>query len=502
MIKNIFKNITASPLKKGFAGVAAATAVSRALGYARDIFIASFFGTTMFADAFFVAYRIPNLLRRLLGEGSLPAAFIPVYSGILSEGDEERGKKLAGNFFSFLAVLCLIITAAGIILAPLIVRILAPGFAGNALQMRITVTLTRIMFPILILTTLSTAAMGILNARKYFFIPAAAPALLNLSIISYFLFFMKGGDASDNIRGLAVFETIGFVFYFLLMLPSLLREKVTRLKYIVSDFCGNSDVRRILIALVPAAIGLSVMQFNIFVDTICATFMGEGIVSALYFASRIYQLPLALFGVSISIVSLPFMTDSHAMKRGDELSRNLFTSLSSSFFLIFPSTAGLIICGGEIVKLLFERGNFNPASTAATTSALCYYAAGLLAFAGIKIFANYFYSKKDMKTPVKIASASFLINIVGDILALILKLGAAGLAAATSIAAFFNFIALGIIIYKEGIHVPKTFTIKLLKFILATAVMSVSLIYIPGANVLVKIPAASAIYFLILKILG
>lgn len=490
MLKRLLRN----PIKKGFAGVSLATLISRILGYARDVLMAKYFGTSMFADAFYVAFRIPNLLRRLLGEGALPAALIPSYSEMLSRGETERAKKLVGNIFTFLFAICSGLVILGMLFTPVLVKIIAPGFADKPEQFALTITLARIMLPILLLITLATISMGISNARKYFFIPALAPALFNISLVSFFIFFAKG-EAQTDIRGVALFALIGFLLHFAAMLPILLRQKVTKAIYFVKGVFSNPDVKKIFMLLIPAAVGLSVMQLNIFVDTICATLMGGGIVSSLYFATRIYQLPLSLFGVSISMVSLPFMANSHAASKSDEVSQNLFSSLSSSLFLLLPSTAGLMIAGHEIITLLFERGLFQKNSTSLTSSALVYYAAGLIAFAGVRIFANYFYAKKDMYTPIKIAVISFFINIVLDIAALILKLGPAGLAGATSIAAVVNFILLIRLVKKDGVETPKYFFKNLTTSLISTTIMVSFLLAPVNLHILLKICAAGAIYF-------
>ncbi|MBA3052176.1 murein biosynthesis integral membrane protein MurJ [bacterium] len=491
MIKRIFN----TPLKKGFAAVSAATMISRILGMVRDIFMAKYFGTSMFADAFYVAFRIPNLLRRLLGEGALPAALIPVYSEMLVKKEDERAKRLTGSMFSFLFVICFFLTAVGVIFTPQIVRLIAPGFFGNTEQFALTVTLARIMFPILILVTMATIAMGICNARKYFFIPAVAPALFNVSAIVFFMFFTRGIPGYD-IRGLAVFAVIGFFLHFALMLPILFREKVASFCFFVKGVFSNADVKRIIVRLIPVAMGVSVMQLNIFVDTICATLMGAGVVSALYFANRLYQLPLALFGVSISMVSLPFMSDARAEKKTGAVAKNLFDSFAASLFLIIPSTLGLIILAGETVSLLFERGLFSSGSTAMTSAALVFYSAGLAAFAGIRIFANYFYSKKDMRTPVKIAVLSFIVNIAGDIAALVFHLGPGGLAGATSIAALTNFALLVWLVIKDGIRPPTSFYRKLSVILAASAIMAGFLLAPFQMHTLIKIALAGGIYLI------
>ncbi|MDO9579538.1 MAG: lipid II flippase MurJ, partial [Bacteroidales bacterium] len=219
------------------------------------------------------------------------------------------------------------------------------------------------------------------------------------------------------------------------------------------------------------------------------------VVSALYFANRLYQLPLALFGVSISMVSLPFMSDARAEKKTGAVAKNLFDSFAASLFLIIPSTLGLIILAGETVSLLFERGLFSSGSTAMTSAALVFYSAGLAAFAGIRIFANYFYSKKDMRTPVKIAVLSFIVNIAGDIAALVFHLGPGGLAGATSLAAVVNFTLLAVLVVKDGIRPPPSFFRKLYSVFISSVCLAGFLLAPLHMHTLLKIALGSGIYF-------
>ena len=289
------------------------------------------------------------------------------------------------------------------------------------------------------------------------------------------------------------------------MTPQLSREKATKLKYLfgkASDFkqtASDPNVRKVLSLMLPAVIGVSVMQLNVFVDTICATLLGKGMVSALYYANRIYQLPFALFGVSVSIVALPFISDTVRKKDGN-VSKNLFDSLASSYFLLIPAAAGLILCSKEIVSVLFERGMFGAVSVQTTSSVLIFYSVGLFAFSGIRIFANYFYSLKDTKTPVKVAVAAFLINILLDVI-LMFPMGVAGLASATTIAGIFNFAALGEIISRKGIKPGKNFWNFTLKILASTGAMSAFLVLV-DIHILLKIPAAAAVYLLAAKILN
>ena len=482
---------------RGYAGVAVATLISRIAGYIRDVLIAYFFGTSLLSDAFFVAFRIPNLLRRLLGEGALPAAFIPTYCGILADERKEDAQKFVGEIFAIFLLISLFVVGIGIIFAPQIIGLIAPGFSQSEKIFNIAILLSRIMFPILLFVNLATLSTGILNSRKIFFIPALAPAMMNFSIIFYFLFCM-GKSPEKNITGLAVATGFGFLLHFLIMTPQLVREKATKLKYLFRKF-SDPEVKKVLYLMLPAVVGVSVMQLNVFVDTICATLLGKGMVSALYYANRIYQLPFALFGVSVSIVALPFISDDVSHKKEEKIPKSLFNSLASSYFLIIPSTAGLMICAKDIVSILFKRGHFGISSVQTTAAVLFFYSIGLFALAGIRIFANYFYSLKDTKTPVKAASVAFLINIFLDVI-LMFPMGVAGLALATAISAFFNFAILGDIILRRGIKPDGKFLKSILNTLAATAIMSAFLLTV-DVHILIKIPIAAVIYLLAAKIL-
>jgi len=489
-------------MHKGFIGVGTVTAISRVLGYIRDGFIAYFFGTKWLADSFFVAFRIPNLLRQLLGEGSMPAAFIPTYCEVLSKEEKERAMRLVGNMFTAMFLLSTVLVLLGVFFAPLVVKLIAPGFRAESRQFFTTVTLARIMFPVLLLVNISTIAMGVLNARKYFTIPATGPALFNLTLIFYFLLSKNISDDILRAKCLAVAVVGGFVANFLIMLPVLLKEKVTKLRYFYDGVFSNKDVKKVFLLLLPAVLGISMMELNVFVDTICASLIGEGTISALYYAHRVNQLPLALFGVTISMVSLPFLSYSQAMNKKEQTSSDLFGALSASYFLIIPSIVGLFLLSDEIIALLFQRGHFVKISTITTAGVLKFYALGLFAFSGIKIFANYFYSKKDTKTPVIIAGFSFLINALLDVI-LMFPLGARGLALGTSIAAAFNFFWLGWLILREtNIRPGKEFFLNLGIIFVSSAVMAVFLIYFKNTSVIFKIPLGAVVYFLFWKALS
>ncbi len=439
------KKITASAF-----GVSISTFLSRILGYVRDMLIANYFGAGMLTDAFFVAYRIPNLLRRLLGEGSLSASFVPVFSEYLHTREREDSKRLVEATTIVLTLIVAILTILGILFAPVIVRIIAPGFLGDSSKFQLTVTLTRIMFPFLALIALSALAMGILNSLHKFIVPALAPCWFNISLIISILFVSPLMPVP--IMALAAGVVVGGLIQLVFQLPQIVRSGfgLSFLKGIFKK-CASSfkhpGLRRIGYLMMPAMLGLSINQINSFVDTICGTLLREGSVSALYYSNRLIQLPLALFGTAFSTVILPIMSRSFAENKRDELKDILSLGLRMMFFTILPASIGLIILGRPIIELLFERGAFSAESTMLTYWALIFYSIGLFAYAGTKIFASAFYSLQDTKTPVKIATLSMVINTILNLLVVFhpylrIKLHIGGLAFATAISSFINMILL------------------------------------------------------------
>ena len=419
-----------------------ATTLSRILGFIRDIVIARFFGTGSIAQAFVVAFRIPNLLRDLVGEGATNAAFVPVFT-------EELTKKGKGDFFRlaqvvlnlmFLALLTL--TILGIIFSPAIVRLIAPGFFADKEKFQLTITLTRIMFPFLLLVGLWAFAMGALNTMGHFATPAFGSCALNLMMIICAAWF------GENVFGLTSGVLIGGTIQLLMQFPPLYmrgwRFRLTRA-------FRHPQAKRIGILLIPRALGTCAYQVNIFVSTALASLssiVGEGGVAAIYYANRVWQLPLAIFGIALAQAALPTMSRHVSLNDMGKLKDTLLFSLRILFFVLIPSSVGLMVLGRPITKVLFERGAFTAYSTSITQDALFFYAIGLVACGGVKVLVNAFYSINDTRTPVKIAVVSVVLNIVlNAILMWPLKLG--GLALAASISAIVNFAALFIMLEKR-----------------------------------------------------
>jgi len=488
-------------ITRSVAGVSASTLASRILGYLRDMLIANFFGAGLVADAFFIAYRIPNLLRRLLGEGALSASFIPVFTEYLTTKPKEEAQRLVRISGLLLLTILSILTILGIIFSPIIVRVIAPGFIKDPEKLSLTITLTRILFPFMIIIGMAALALGILNSLHRFIIPALAPCLLSISEILFILLICPLMERP--IIGLALGVLAGGFAQFFFQIPSLVKGGFVipagkgysnpRLKpmnypqnllknWIVlwkrwTSILDHPGVKRIGLLMLPATLGLSVSQVNTFVDAICASMLREGSVTALYYANRIMQLPLALFGTAIATVALPMMSRSVAASNMQELKDTLSLAFRMILFTIVPASVGLIILGNPIISLLFERGRFTSQATQSTSWALLFYSTGIVAYAGVKLVASAFYSMQDTRTPVRVASIAMVANIVLNLILMrILDVG--GLAFATAIAAFINLLILLFYLWKRiGRLVSKKVVLSLAKILLASSAMGLACIY-------------------------
>lgn len=493
-----------SKIMKYIGFVTTGTMFSRILGYFRDMLVAWFFGGGLFADAFYAALRIPNLFRRLLGEGALSASFVPVFSEYIVTKDKEETRKLFSVVFTVLILALLIMTSAGIILAPQITELVTWGFKKNPEKLALTVSLTRLMFPFLFFICLAAFLFSVLNSLKHFFIPAVSPALLSVSEIGFITCIAPLLIMENQIKGLAVAVVVGGFLQFLVQIPAIRKNGFSFRP--IFNF-KHPGLRQIFLLMIPAMWGISIDQVNAFVDTICASFLVQGSVTALYYSNRLMQLPLALFGIAVASVSLPLMSASVSKKNTHEMKNTLLFAIKISSLAILPAMAGLIILGKPMVKLLFEHGKFDSVATSLTTSALFFYSLGLLAFSYVKIFAGGFYSMKETKIPVKIATVCMVLNIILNI-KLMKPMGVGGLALATAISSWVNAALLYIYLKKRiGSFGGREIVVILMKIGLATLVMS-GVCYItsaflfkhPALNVFGTIIIGIFIYFIMIKI--
>lgn len=409
------------------------TFLSRILGLARDVVIARYFGSGTAADAFFVAFRIPNLLRRLFAEGSLTIAFIPVFGEYLFKRSKEDAFVLARVILTLLSVLLALVTVLGILLAPWVVRIQAFGFGGSGFKYDLTVLLTRITFPYIFLISLVALFMGMLNSLRHFAAPAAAPIFLNVGIIAATLWISP--HLSEPIVGVAMGVILGGILQVALQIPWILKKGISLAPCWMPRHPG---VKRIGLLMLPAVFGSAIYQFNQFIGTLLASFLPGGSISWLYYADRLVQFPLGVFAIAISTAALPSLSKQAAEEDLEGFNETLNHALRLVFFITIPSMVGLIILRRPIIEILFERGAFDPFSTVMTAKALLFYALGLWAFSGIRVMVSAFYALQDTKTPVKIAAVSLITNFVLSLL-LMGPLKHGGLALALSAASTVQF---------------------------------------------------------------
>lgn len=418
----------------GAAGVVGgATMVSRILGFVRDMVIAALFGAGMMADAFFVAFRIPSMLRELLGEGALSAAFVPTFAETIARRGRAEAWRLASAALGTLALLLVGVVALGVVAAPLVVRVIAPGFHWAPEKVGLTILLTRLMFPYIFFVGLAALFMGILNALDHFATPALSPIMLNLAIIGSAL--LLSPFLHPPVLALAVGVLVGGFGQLAIQVPVAFRRGLAfRPRVAPSD----PGVRRIAALMAPGTVGLAITQVNLVVATQLASLLGEGIVSTLTYALRLVQLPIGVVGVAIGTAALPAMSASAAGRSYGEIRETLESALRLGLFFTLPAAVGLIAFRRPIVWVLFERGEFGRAATEATAQILLFFALGVCFYVANRILTPAYYSLQDTATPVKIGGVAVLANILFSLL-LMGPLGAGGLALATALASLVNF---------------------------------------------------------------
>ncbi|RJR26255.1 MAG: murein biosynthesis integral membrane protein MurJ [Desulfobacteraceae bacterium] len=442
------------------------TLMSRILGLVRDMVIARFFGSGTAADAFFVAFRIPNLLRRLFAEGSLTIAFIPVFTEYLALKGKRDAMEVASVVTTLLSLILAIVTVVGILVSPWLVRVQAFGFGGSGYKYELTVLLTRIMFPYIMLVSLVALFMGILNSLRHFAAPAAAPILLNAAIIAGA--YLISPMLEEPIAGLAIAVLIGGILQVMLQIPWLIKGGFM-FRPLWEPL--HPAVMRIGSLMLPAIYGSAVYQVNQFVGTLLASLLEEGSVSWLYYADRLIQFPLGVFAIAISTAALPSLA-THAAEKDLERFRSTFAhALRLVFFITLPSMAGLMVLGDPLIALFFQRGAFDSHSTIMTAKALFFYAVGLWAFSGIRVMVSAFYALQDTRTPVRVATLALVLNVAFSLL-LMNPLKHGGLALSLSLASCVQFLLLGYYLKEKiGRGYMKIIAVSVGKAFFASAVM-------------------------------
>jgi len=416
--------------------IGGATLASRVLGFVRDAVVAQVFGAGPITDAFFVAFRIPNILRRLLAEGVLSTAVIPVFTDYaMSRPRPEMLQMLRAVLGAALIVLGLT-SILGVLTAPWLLTIIAPGFAADPGQFDLAVRLTRVMFPYLLLVGLGAFAMGVLNSQGRFFAAALGPAMLNVGMIAAVLALARHVD--PPVLSLALGVLLGGVGQLLIQAPDLKR---------IGLLVGPSrDLRhpaliRIARLLLPAVFGLAAVQVMVFVNTLLASLLPVGSISFLYYADRVMEFPLGIFGIALASASLPAMARQAAARDTAGVAATLNFALRLAAYVSIPATVGLVLLSTPITRVLFQRGRFGPEDTAATAIALIWYAVGLVGFAGARIAAQAFYAVARPGIAVRLGALAIAVNLVAAT-ALMHPMGHAGLACASSIGAYVNLFGL------------------------------------------------------------
>ncbi len=415
--------------------IGSATFLSRILGFIRDIALANLFGAHAAADAFYIAYRIPNLLRELFAEGSMSSAFIPVFTEYHSTKSQKEAWELANAAFTTLLTLVTLVTLLGILSAPGIVWLLAPGFHSDTVKLATTTLLTQIMFPYLIFVSLAALAMGILNSLRSFVIPALAPVFFNICVILFAVMISPMFD--QPIVAVALGIVVGGLAQFLMQLPGLQKRG---LSFTWNFHPAHPGVKKMGILLIPSLLGLAVTQINLTVSTILASYF-QGGPTYLFYGMRLIQFPLGIFGVALATAILPSLSAQAARGSLVELRETVNFGLRMVLFILLPSMAGLICLRTPIIHVFFEHGAFSAHDTVGTASALLGFSIGLWAFGSYRILATAFYSLQDTRTPAIVAVCSVGVNIALS-LWLMTPLGHSGLALAAGLAAIFNTLIL------------------------------------------------------------
>lgn len=428
---------------RSIATVGGYTGISRILGFIRDILIASVVGAGPVADAFFVAFRLPNLFRRLFGEGAFNAAFVPLFTGRLEKSGEQAARAFAEQALSVLVTSLLAFTAAAMAGMPWVVHVLAPGFAADPAKFELTVELSRITFPYLLFMALAALLSGVLNSLYRFAAAAAAPILLNIFFIAALVAVVPLVGQPGQVLAWTV-AAAGFGQFLLLHLAAAragMRLRLPRPRLTLG-------VRRLLRLMLPGVLSAGAMQINLMVGTIIAS-LQAGAVSYLYYADRVYQLPLGLIGIAFGVVLLPEL--SRKLRSGAEAaaSHSLNRGLELASLLTLPASLALIVIPLPITIVLFERGAFDRGAAEATAAALAAFAVGLPAYVLVKILQPAFFAREDTVTPLRMAVASVVANIALS-LALFWPLGHVGLALATALAAWLNAALLALGLKRRG----------------------------------------------------
>ena len=498
-------------LLKSLAAVSSMTMFSRVLGFARDAIVARIFGAGMATDAFFVAFKLPNLLRRIFAEGAFSQAFVPILAEYKSKQGEDATRVFVSYVSGLLTLALAVVTVAGMLAAPWVIMVTAPGFADTADKFTLTTQLLRITFPYILLISLASLAGAILNTWNRFSIPAFAPTFLNISMIGFALF--AAPYFHPPVLALAWAVTVGGVLQLVYQLPHL--KKIGMLVLPRVNF-RDEGAMRVVKQMGPAILGVSVSQVSMIINTIFASFLVSGSVSWMYYADRLMEFPSGVLGVALGTILLPSLSKSFASGNHDEYCRLMDWGLRLCFLLALPSAVALGILAKPLTVSLFQYGKFTAFDAAMTQRALVAYSVGLIGIIIVKVLAPGFYSRQDIKTPVKIAIVTLILTQVMN-LAFIGPLKHAGLSLSIGLAACLNASLLYWQLRKQKIFTPlpgwSWFLTRLVISVLVMSAALVGMLYIMPdwsqgtmlwrlLRLMAVVVAGIAAYFAALAVLG
>ncbi len=491
--------------------VSSMTLLSRMLGFIRDMVVARIFGAGLETDAFFVAFKIPNFMRRLFAEGAFALSFVPVLSEYKAQRDHDEIKRLTDDVAGTFGAVLLLITVIGVLAAPLLIAIFAPGFIDEPGKYDLATEMLRLTFPYIFFISLTAFAGGILNTYGRFGVPAFTPVLLNLVLISCALWLAPQMDEPIMALAWGVFfaglAQLLFQFPFLAKLKLLPRPRFNR---------KNKGVQKIKTLIIPALFGSSVAQINLLLDTLIASFLVTGSVTWLYFSDRLVEFPLGILGIALATVILPNLSQQHAAASTEAFSKTLDWALRWVLIVGTPAMVGLFLLAGPMLTTLFQYGAFSQHDVEMAAGSLMAYSIGLMGFILVKVLAPGFYARQDTKTPVKIGIIAMLANMVMNLI-LVFPLAHVGLALATSLSAFLNAFLLFRVLRREGVYRPEAGWLTLMLQVLAANLAMAALLWWGAGDLqnwfawsgwqrsmqlLLWVAAGAALYFVVLLLCG
>ena len=462
----------ANKILKSALVVSLMTLISRVSGLIRDIAFASYLGSSAAADAFFVAFRIPNLFRRIFAEGAFSLAFVPVFSEYHHSRTEQETQDFVNRMLAKLMFALITICVAGVVFSEFLIGLIAPGFKDDPAKFAMATEALGITFPYLFFISLVAMAAGILNTYDRFAIPAVTPVLLNICLIIAAVVFIPENENPTRLLAIAV--CIAGVMQFLLQIPFLKKQAILPVpSFKAAQNKEDDGVRRVFKLMLPAIYGSSVAQLNAIVNTVLASFLVTGSVSWLYYSDRLMEFPLALFVLAISTVILPNLSKQHTDGNEKEYSRLLDWGLRVVLLIVVPAVVGMLVLSGQLMSTLFQYNEFTAHDTLMSAQSLKAYSFGLLGLAVVKVLAPGFYAKQDTKTPVKIGVIAMIVNLVFALI-LVWPFKHVGLAAAFSISTWANALMLAWVLIRSKLYLPEAgwlgYSIKLL---LASVLMGI-----------------------------